>query len=152
MTMIWPYRRFPTRQPIVTLGGLSYRSKPILPFTVIGPGGTTLEEGLADTGADDTILPESIAAFIGLDLTDAPSGHTRGPAGLNRAALRYAEVTLRLAQGTELREWRGWVGFVPAQLPYSLVGQAGFLRFFTTVFRPDVEEFDLTVNSLYPGI
>jgi hypothetical protein len=152
MTMTWPYRRFHTPQPIVTLGGLSYRSKPILPFTVIGPGGTVTTIGLADTGADDTILPESVAASIGLDLTGAPTGHTRGPAGLNLAAIRYAEVTLRLAQGTELREWRAWVGFVPAQLPYSLVGQAGFLRFFTTVFLPDVEEIDLTVNSLYPGI
>jgi hypothetical protein len=66
--------------------------------------------------------------------------------------LRYAEVTLRLAQGTELREWRGWVGFVAARMSYALVGQAGFLRFFTTIFRPHVEEFDLTVNSLYLGI
>ena len=152
MTMTWPYRRFHTSQPIVTLGGLSYRSKPILPFTVIGPGGTVTTIGLADTGADDTILPESIAESIGLDLTDAPTGHTRGPAGLNRAALRYAEVTLRLAQGTELREWRAWVGFIAARMRYALVGQAGFLRFFTTVFRPDDEEFDLTVNSLYPGV
>jgi hypothetical protein len=151
MAMIWPYVRFPTRQPIVTLGGLSYRSKPILSFTVIGPGGAAAVSGLADTGADDTILPESVAERAGLDLTDAPTGHTRGPAGLNRAALRYAEVTLRLTQGTERREWRGWVGFVAARLPYALVGQAGFLQFFTTTFRPDIEEFELSVNSLYPG-
>jgi hypothetical protein len=152
MGMIWPYHRFPTGQPIITLGGLSYRSKPILQFTVIGPGGTRLLDGLADTGADDTIFSESTAQRIGLDLTGAPTGHTRGPAGLNRAALRYAEVTLRLAQGTERREWRAWVGFVPARLPYALVGQAGFLQFFTAVFRPHVEEFELSVNSLYPGV
>jgi hypothetical protein len=50
MTMTWRYLRFPTRQPIVTLGGLSYRSKPILSFTVIGPSRTKVTDGLADTG------------------------------------------------------------------------------------------------------
>ncbi len=121
-----------------------------MPVTLIGPTGTHLDRALIDTGSDDTVFPEAVAARVGIDLTGAPS---RTAAGVGRvpAPLRYAEVTLRLTDGVEFREWRAWVGFTAAALRQPLLGYAGFLQFFTAVFDGEHEEVELTVNALYPG-
>jgi hypothetical protein len=87
---------------------------------------------------------------IGLDLTNAPVGSSAG-VGSGRLALRYAQVTLRIAGHREQREWQAWVGFTPARLRQPLLGFAGFLQFFTATFSGDREEIELAVNSLYPG-
>ncbi len=65
--------------------------------------------------------------------------------------LRYAEVTLRVTDGQEAREWKGWVGFTPARLYRPLPGFAGCPQFFSVDFHGDREFLDLTINSLYPG-
>lgn len=59
---------------------------------------------------------------------------------------------MRILRSGERREWTGWVGFTPANLPYGLLGFSGFLQFFTATFRGDRDEVELTVNSLYAGI
>jgi len=66
-------------------------------------------------------------------------------------SVRYAQVTLRLTDGQELREWPARVGFAPFASNRALLGFAGFLQFFEATFRGDREEVELTVNSLYPG-
>jgi hypothetical protein len=71
--------------------------------------------------------------------------------GLAAAPIRYAEVTLRVTDGREFREWRARVGFTSAPLKRALLGFAGFLQFFTATFHGDREEVELAVNSLYPG-
>jgi hypothetical protein len=103
-----------------------------------------------DTAADDTVFPESVARLTGIDLANAPTGQAAGVAS-GPVAVRYAEVTLRLAQGNEQREGRAWVAFTAAYLPNPLLGFAGFLQYFTSTFHGDREEVELTVNSLYPG-
>lgn len=65
--------------------------------------------------------------------------------------LRFAQVTLRIADNKERREWQAWVGFTTAPLPHSLLGYAGFLQYFTATFHGDREEVELTVNGLYSG-
>jgi hypothetical protein len=132
----------------------------VIPLGIIGPADTWVGYGLLDTGADDTVFPDSTAVSIGLDLTNAPSGAGAGAAA-SPVALRYAEVTLRLAAQQELREWRAWVGFTAAPLRFPLLGYAGFLQFFLgyagflqffdALFRGSNEEVELTVNALYPG-
>jgi hypothetical protein len=117
---------------------------------LIGPTGDYFRNGLLDAGADDTIFPEPVAARIGIDLTAAPAGEAAG-VGATPVPVRYAEVTLRIAAGTERREWRAWVGFAAVRLRYPLLGFAGFLQFFTATFRGDREEVELAVNALYPG-
>jgi hypothetical protein len=67
------------------------------------------------------------------------------------APLRYAQVTLRITDGQEYREWPAWVGFTPVKLRYALLGFAGFLQFFDAASRGAREEVELTVNALYPG-
>jgi len=99
--------------------------------------------------ADDTVFPEWIAGTLGVDLAQAPHGQGAG-VSLATAPIRYAEIALRVASGTELREWKPWVGFSSA-IKQPLLGFAGFLQFFTTTLVGDLEEVTLTVNSLYPG-
>jgi hypothetical protein len=118
--------------------------------SVIGPNKTHPTDALLDTGSDDTVFPESLAASIGLDLRNAPIGQAT-TANLSNAPLHYAQVHLRITDGKEQREWPAWVGFTPAKLHLPLLGFAGFLQFFTATFHGDREYVELTVNSLYPG-
>jgi hypothetical protein len=150
MTMRFPYRRFTTRRPILTLGGRQDRPHPEISLSLVGPADTRVVRGLLDTGADDTVFPESVAADIGLNLTGAPRGGARGvyPGAL---PLRYAQVKLRVVGNGERREWTAWVGFTPQPLHRALLGFAGFLQFFTATFHGGREEVELAVNSLYPG-
>jgi hypothetical protein len=71
--------------------------------------------------------------------------------GLANVPLRYAEVTLRITDGQEHREWQAWVGFTASRLRRPLLGFAGFLQFFESNFQGDLEQVELTVNRLYPG-
>jgi hypothetical protein len=115
-----------------------------------GPKGSTAVTGLLDTGSDDTVFPDKIASIIGLDLTQLPVFPVNRPGG-QHIPVRFADVTLRLTDGVEFREWPATVGFTSAGLPFSLLGFAGCLQYFTATFHGDVEEVELAVNALYPG-
>jgi hypothetical protein len=117
---------------------------------LIGPTGTVVRQALLDTGADNTVFPDDVALRIGLDLSVAPLGTGAG-IGSNRLTLRYAEVTLRIADNNERREWQAWVGFTSGRLRHPTLGFAGALEFFTATFHGDREQVELTVNGSYPG-
>jgi hypothetical protein len=108
------------------------------------------QDALLDTGADDTVFPERIANVIGIDLTSAPTGALEGITA-GTAVLRYAEVTLRVADNHEQREWQAWVGFTRSKMRHPTLGFAGFLQYFTATFYGDRETVELTVNSQYAG-
>jgi len=103
-----------------------------------------------DSAADDTIFSEHLAARIGVDLTEAPTGVATGVAS-GPVTVRYAQVTLCLFDQHQRYEWLGWVGFTAARLNRPLLGFAGCLQFFTTTFHGDLEVAELAVNRLYPG-
>ena len=69
----------------------------------------------------------------------------------NPVPIRYAQVTLRLTDGHEFREWLAWIGFTTATLRQPLLGFAGCLQFFDANFRGSREEVELASNSAYPG-
>jgi hypothetical protein len=150
MTLRRRYTPIRVSQPALTLGGRWVRPRPLYDVTLVGPMGTYLDAGLVDPGSDETIFPNLAAARAGIDLTIAPTGNIAG-VGLGTVHLRYALVTLRIAGVNELREWRAWVGFTAAPLKRPVLGFAGFLQFFSAHFYGDREEFELEVNSLYPG-
>jgi hypothetical protein len=150
MSMRFPYRMTRTSQPALALGGTWFRPQPIIDVSVVGPSDTRIVAGKLDTAADDTVFPERLAAQIGVDLTNAPTGIFRG-ATPGAVAVRYARVTMRLARNGERREWSALVGFAPAPFARALLGFAGFLQFFGACFYGDREEVELTVNGLYPG-
>ena len=136
--------------PVVSLGGRWVRPRPLLWLAAIGPSGSYSRNALLDTAADGTVLPDSAAVKMGLDLTNAPQGEATG-AGQMRLPVRYAQVTLRLSDGSESREWPARVAFTPARLNQSLLGFAGCLQFFDAQFFGAREEVELTINGLYPG-
>jgi hypothetical protein len=117
----------------------------------LGPTATVTREALLDSGADDTVFPETVATLAGIDLTNAPTGQAAG-VGMTAVVVRYAEVTLRLTDGREFREWPARAGFTAAPLHRPLLGFAGCLQFFTATFFGDREEVELAVNGLYPGM
>jgi hypothetical protein len=148
--MRFPYKQMATTHAVASLGGRWVRPKPIVSVTLVGPAGSRCRDALLDTGADDCVFPDSLAALIGIDLSNAPTGRGQGVA-TGSIPLRYAEVTLRLTDGTEFREWCGWIGFTPGPLRRHLLGFAGCLQFFTATYHGDREEVELAVNSLYRG-
>jgi hypothetical protein len=148
--MRFPYRQLAAGHSIVPLGGRWVRPRPIIGVTLVGPANSLYRDALLDTGADDCTFSESLVTLIGIDLTNAPAGSGQGIA-TGSIPIRYAEVTLRLTDGIEYREWRAWIGFTSGPLRSNLLGFAGFLRFFTATFHGDREEVELSVNSLYRG-
>jgi len=150
MSLRYRYRLFAMGHPLIPLSGRTVRPRPLIPVTLIGPGGTSRARALVDTGADDTLFPDSAAVNIGLDLTNAPVGAGAG-IGMAAVPVRYAQVMLRLAAGSERREWAGWVGFTSAPLRHPVLGFAGCLQYFDALFLGGLEELELTVNDLYPG-
>jgi hypothetical protein len=152
MSMKFPYKSIKLQKPAWTLRGRHDRPRPLLTAALIGPstGSSIPQQGLLDTGSDDTVFSELLASLIGVDLTHAPIGEASGIGG-GTAILRYAEVVLRLSDGREHREWTARVGFTSAPLRRPLFGFAGFLQFFTASFHGDREEVELTINRLYQG-
>jgi hypothetical protein len=150
MSLLFRYKVIQAPRAVVPLGGRWSRPRPLLPIAVIGPTNTSAVDGYLDTGADDTVFSERLATRIGLDLTNAPQGQLT-TATLTKAPVRYAQVSLRITDGKEQREWPAWVGFTPTRLQSPLLGFAGFLPFFTASFHGDREVVELTVNRLYPG-
>jgi hypothetical protein len=149
MGLLFPYTVVTANHAVVPLGGRWSRPRPLIMVSAIGPKNTIPTEGRLDTGSDDTVFPDNLAALIGVDLSNAPIGQNR-TANRSLVTVRYAQITLRITNGVERREWPAWVGFTPA-IHRPLLGFAGFLQFFTATFRGDREEVELTVNSFYPG-
>jgi hypothetical protein len=140
----------PAGRMLPSLGGRSVRPRPLISVGLTGPAATVARSGLLDTGSDDTVFHDALASTIGIDLARCPGITIRRPGGL-RILVRFADVTLRLTDGIEYRVWPATVGFTSAILPCPLLGFAGFLQYFTTTFRGDIEEIELAVNALYPG-
>lgn len=60
-------------------------------------------------------------------------------------------VQLRICDGIETFEWPATVGFVAARLHYALLGQAGFLQFFSADFDGEAHIVTLTPKPSFPG-
>jgi hypothetical protein len=150
MTLRFSYAQGRAPQPLVWLGGRQTRPRPLVSVTVVGPKDSVAQDALLDTGADDTVFPEWVAAQIGVDLANAPTATGAGLSGAVQM-VRFAQVTLRLADNFERREWLAWVGFTSARMRHPMLGFAGFLQYFTVTFHGEHEEVELTVNGLYPG-
>jgi hypothetical protein len=148
--MLFPYFSVFIGRPLVSLGGRTARSLPLVPVTLIGPSGTIVDRARLDSGADDTISRDSDAIKADIDLSHAPGMIGLGVGGA-LSSVRYAQVRLRLTDGKEFREWPAWVGFTAAPIRQPLLGIAGCLEFFDADFRGELEEVDLRTNGLYPG-
>jgi hypothetical protein len=122
----------------------------VIGVTIVGPTGSRARDAVLDTAADDTIFSDFLAATIGVDLSNAPSGTASGvgPATFPFGTRRFACVW---TDGVEQRDWPCWDGFTPVRIPYPMLSFAGCLQFFTATFHGDREEVELAVNGSYTG-
>jgi hypothetical protein len=150
MPLLFPYVQLPSRRPIIPLGGRMTRPRALVWVTATGPKNTSYERCLLDSGADDTVFPDSAATRLGIDLTNAPVGEATGVAS-TPVPVRFVQVPLRITDGREWCEWLAWVGFTAAPLRQPLLGFSGCPQFFHADFRGDREEVELTTNTLYAG-
>src|SRR5690349_7333088 len=137
--MRFRYTPLRAKAPVVSLGGRQERPRPIVNVMLIGPAGARVIPAGVDSYADDTVFPEQQAALAGIDLTNLPQLTFSG-IGQTPVPVRYAQLTLRLTDGKEFREWAAWVGFTPALIKHGLLGFAGCLQYFTTTFHGHLEE------------
>ena len=150
--MKFPYTSTTAGTPIPSLGGSSTRWRPLLAVRVIGPKGTQLIDGLADTGSDETVFEEWVAALIGVDLAQAVSRDIGLVGRVNPVRIKYMSVNLRITDGSqEAYEWPAVIGFTPTKLRYPLLGHAGFLQFFDADFRGEDREVVVTPNAKFSG-
>src|SRR5262245_37958657 len=149
MTLSFPCQLRNRSTPSIPLGGRWTQPRPIIAVTFIGPGGTWVSDGLLDTGADETVLPERAAVIPGLDLANVPTG--TATAFGQQVPVRYALASMRIADQQEQRQWPGWLAFATAYLRWPLLGFGGFQQFFLVSYHGDREVVELTVNGLYPG-
>ncbi|HTU91704.1 MAG TPA: hypothetical protein VMF69_16595 [Gemmataceae bacterium] len=148
--MRFPYQARHVRQPVYPLGGSHSRHYPLVPVFVTGPNGGWTRDCLLDSGADDTIFPETTAHALGIDLTGAPSASAT-QMGATAIPYFYASVILRISDGKESCEWAAVVGFTKRPLRWPLLGQTGFLQFFDATLLGVHRETILTPNSAFSG-
>lgn len=148
--MKFPFLVAQAKSPLPSLGGSFLRPRPVLAVRIAGPTRSLLLDGLLDTGSDDTVFEEWVAATIGLDLSHCPERHVGLVGRSNLVRCRYAPVDLCITDGLrETYRWTTLVGFVATHLRYSLLGYAGCLQFFDATFRGSDQEVVLVPNSSF---
>jgi hypothetical protein len=127
--------------------------RPEVLITVHGPKGSGDFLALVDTGADNTILPESIAHALGIPLV-AGKGPPATAFGGQEIALSYADVQLELVHPDETLRWLARVYFVAddGDKETLILGHQGFLDYFTATFRGEECVLDLEANSYLPRV
>ena len=148
--MIFPLYGFRVSRPVPSLGGGVVRYKPLIPLTILGPGGQTLRHVSVDTSADDIVLPSYIAPLLGIDLSSAPQLQASGVGGQTNT-LYFAPVILELTDHIDTYHWRATVGFTLAFLKFPLFGIAGGLEFFRTTMDGFRKEVTLVAQPHLPA-
>jgi hypothetical protein len=126
--------------------------RPEVPLRVHGPGGSAVYMALVDTGADNTILPLSIAKELKID-TDRAKGPRATAFGGQPIALLYADLPLEISEGGVTLRWHARVHFFDfpkAELETLVVGHQGFLDFFTALFEGGTMTLTLERNDDMP--
>ncbi len=141
-------------EPVIPLGGVMLRFRPIVEIGIIGPRMTMFRKGTLDTGADDTVLPLSWAGPLGVDLTNAPMGKAKAANGTS-LQYYYAHVGLQFASVSDKKHekivWAAIVGFAESRKNKGLLGHAGTLQYFDVAFFGERRETIITPNSTLPG-
>jgi hypothetical protein len=118
---------------------------------ITGPAHFAVRDAVLDSGADDTVFPDGIAAIIGLDLTLAVP-RKMFLAGRGVVNCRFAPAQLRITDGvSETYEWDAVVGFVPVPLRCPLLGYAGFFQFFDVHFHGADGEITVVPSWAFAG-
>lgn len=104
----------------------------------------------SNTGADETLLPISLAELLGVDLDSKATSQAMGISG-EPLTIHYGDVEFGIVNGSEEIKWRSEVGFVEFGSPNDeviILGHGGCLDFFTAIFDGELAELELMPNSL----
>jgi len=127
--------------------------RPEVRITVHGPNGSGDFLALVDTGADNTILSESIARVLGIPLIPGkgPGAQAFGGQDLD---LSYADAELELLHAEGGLRWPARVYFLAgdAEEETLILGHQGFLDYFTATFIGEECALHLEPNSYLPTI
>ena len=114
----------------------------MIPLRVNGPAGHDSLLGLADTGADDTLLPDFLIGPLGVRIAPGDRAIVVGIDG-GTSVVRYGLVDLELPGD----RWSARVGFHASF--NTILGHSGFLEHFTASFSGRRRYVTLTPNR--PG-
>jgi hypothetical protein len=102
--------------------------------------GTTADKSLlvlADTGADETLLPRSLGELIGAQIDEGQVWSIVGFGG-QEVGVVLAKVEFELASRRKVHRWRAKVGLVSFASPddeTAVLGHVGFFDHFTAHFN-----------------
>ncbi len=128
--------------------------RPEISVRVVGPTGSRLFLALVDTGADNTVLPKSVADVCGI-VTDSGVGPSMETFGGHKLPTRFGNVTLEIAEGNEKVRWATRVQFFDFDTPDTetlIMGHAGMLEYFLAGFDGWNAELSLTANDDLPHV
>lgn len=130
--------------------GVVYRPEVLL--RVIGPKGDAHILALIDSGADETVLPLSMAEEVGASLFYSEAALVVGVAG---TPFEYipGEVEMELISSGPPIRWRTCVAFArfeDSESECAVLGHTGVLQFFTATLHGDVFHGALEPNADLP--
>ncbi len=110
--------------------GAEIRYLPLVPITAFGAAGEMDVLALIDSGAEHSVFGLDLAERLGVPLDDAQSVVIVGVGGQESAAF-LTDISLKLGS----YHWIGPAVFSAAVSQRAILGQAGFFKYFTVVFR-----------------
>ena len=145
-------------QPLIWFDGLA-RSfdcvmRPEIELTVHGPATSVSYSALVDTGADQVVLPCSLARRLGVIL-DASRTRPAKVFGGSNLAFYAGEIELELGPTGQSVRWTTtayFLDFDSEEDEVLILGHAGFLDFFTAIFDGEHAELTLHPNSRIPKL
>jgi hypothetical protein len=147
--MIFPYAAMIAIDPIS--GREHVLLRPEVPITIHGISGSRTYRALVDTGADNTVLPKSVAIDLGTSLHPLRGAKASAFGGQILDTL-CGEATFDLADDADHCRWTDTVLFLDmaAEEETLLLGHAGFLDYFTAIFDGHLAELTLVPNEDLP--
>jgi hypothetical protein len=148
LTLRFPYERISVDPSYADPSPYAYR--PVIPITIYGLTKAYATRGLLDTGAVETILPRALVEDGRVDpaFVEGERGTLLGPQG-EPFDVVYGTVDLAMRLKRKTHRWHAKVAF-SADREVVLLGDAGFLRYFTVTFnRPELYT-TLRPNGRFP--
>lgn len=148
--MRFSYREYVSQFP----GTADYRLilRPVITVRIVGPKAQARWDALVDTGADETLLPLSVAKLLKVEFLEGTS-EAAGITG-DKLTIHYGDVEFEISAGDETTKWRTTVGFVEfgtKDEEMIVLGHGGCLDYFTATFDGERAELELTPNALLPS-
>jgi predicted aspartyl protease len=148
--MKFSYREYVSQFP----GSTDFRLilRPVITVRIAGSKCDARWDALVDTGADETLLPLTLAQLLGVQL-DSTTSRAAGISG-DELTIHYGEVTLHIESQGDTVAWQTVVGFVEfgsVDDEVIVLGHGGCLDYFTARFDGENAELELMPNSLLPS-